>query len=42
MQREEFIQRSLGVDDVTVGTHDDKPSLKLIIYDAEFPDGTII
>ena len=36
------IQRFFGPVGVTVGTYDDEPSLKSIVYDVEFLDGTII
>ena len=35
------IQRSLGRDGFILGTYDDNPSLNSIVYDVEFPDGTI-
>ena len=41
VQTAKVIQRSLGPDGVIVGTYDDNQALNSIVYDVEFPDGTI-
>ena len=41
VQTAKVIQRYLGPDGVIVGTYDDNPALNSIVYDVEFPDGTI-
>ena len=41
VQRVKVIKRSLGPYGVTIVTYDNNPSLKSIVYDVEFPDGTI-
>ena len=40
-QRAKVIRRAIGPDGVVVGTYDDNPMLNSIVYDVEFPDGTI-
>ena len=41
VQTAKVIQRSLGPDEVIVGMYDENPALNSILYDVEFPDGTI-
>ena len=41
VQSAKVLQRSLGPDGITVGKYDDNPGLNSIIYDVEFPDGTV-
>ena len=41
VQYAKVLQRSLGPDGITVGKYDDNPGLNSIIYDVEFPDGTV-
>ena len=41
VQKSKVIQRSIGPDGTTVGKYDDNPQMNSIIYDVEFPDGTI-
>ena len=40
-QRAKVIGRSIGPDGIVVGQYDDNPMLNSIVYDVEFPDGTI-
>ena len=41
VQSARVIQRSIGPDGTITGEYDDNPILNSIIYDVEFPDGTI-
>jgi hypothetical protein len=36
-----LLQRSIGPDGLIAGQYDDNPSLNTIVYDLEFPDGTV-
>ena len=40
-QKAKVIGRALGPDGVTAGEYDDNPMLNSIVYDVEFPDGTV-
>ena len=41
MQAARVVQRTIGPEGHIVGTYDNNPSLSTIIYDVEFPDGTV-
>ena len=41
LQTAKVVQRSLGPDGRTAGEYDDNPILNSVVYDVEFPDGTI-
>ena len=41
VQSARVLQRSIGPDGHIAGKHDDNPFLNSIVYDAEFPDGTV-
>ena len=41
MQTANVVQRTVGPDSKNIGSYDDNPALNSVIYDVEFPDGTI-